>query len=41
MSYDSKCYDLAGAFLEDYPQSTDKECAELAQDIQDAIEDFL
>lgn len=38
MSYDVRCHDLAIHFLEN---PTDKEVAELAQVIQDAIEDHI
>ena len=42
MSYDSKCYDLAREFLDDEPGlNTIDNAKELAQDIQDAIEDFI
>lgn len=47
MTYDTRCYELAEAFLNthDYPTLTDerrKELAhELAQQIQAAIEDFF
>lgn len=42
MSYDTKCYELAEHFTEDVPLSARKETTEqLAQVIQDAIEDFL
>lgn len=42
MSYDQKCYELAREFLQDVPGvNSEKNCRELAQDIQDAIEDFL
>lgn len=48
MSYDTKCYDLAKAFLSDVPKDKlptkeghDQAADELAQEIQDAIEDFL
>jgi hypothetical protein len=42
MSYDSKCYDLAEAFLEDEPAlNTEPRRKELAQIIQDAIEGFI
>lgn len=42
MAYDTKCYDLADAFLADEPtlQSENKKRA-LAQTIQDAIEDWI
>jgi uncharacterized protein YbbC (DUF1343 family) len=39
--YDEKCGDLARYFLTDEPLSTDLTVAELAQWIQDAIEDFI
>lgn len=44
MSYDEKCHDLAVAFLSDYYAPgpvADEKAKELAQIIQDAIEDFL
>ena len=43
MSYDSKCYELAAAFLaeEDLEMQSDANRSELAQRIQDVIEDFL
>ena len=42
MSYDSKCYDLAREFLDDEPGlNTIDNAKELAQDIQDALEDFM
>ena len=42
MSYDSKCYQLAREFLDDEPGlNTIENAKELAQDIQDAIEDFI
>ena len=43
MSYDSKCHDLAAWFLpEDLPSpQAERLLAELAQHIQDAIEDWL
>ena len=42
MSYDIKCYDLARDFLDDEPGlNTIGNAKELAQDIQDAIEDFI
>lgn len=42
MSYDTKCYDLATAFLEDEAAlNTDSRCKELAQLIQTTIEDFI
>lgn len=40
MSYDPKCSELAEHFLDEMPHS-DKQVAELAQEIQDAIEDWL
>lgn len=40
MAYDTKCYDLAEAFLEDTPHlNTEKNRDELAQLIQTTIED--
>lgn len=41
MSYDAKCYDLAEAFLKEagYDNTIDKD--QLAQAIQDCIEDYL
>lgn len=41
-TFDSKCYDLASAFLEDEPNLfTDANCNELAAEIQRTIEDFI
>jgi len=40
--YDPKCYELAKEFLEDEPEmQTDDHRAELAQRIQDVIEDYI
>jgi hypothetical protein len=41
--FDSKCYDLASAFLEDEPVAygDDRFCQELAARIQQTIEDFI
>ena len=43
MSYDMKCYELAAAFLadEDLDLQSEANRSELAQIIQDAIEDYL
>jgi hypothetical protein len=43
MSYDSRCYDLAAAFLEDSQCVTSKEkhIEALAIEIQTVIEDYL
>ena len=42
MAYDSKCYDLAEAFLSDVQNPVKHEDAhKLAQDIQSVIEDYL
>jgi hypothetical protein len=42
MTYDTKCYDLAKAFLEDEPDLLcDEYIDELAKDIQTCIEDFI
>ena len=41
MSYDQSCYDLAKEFLSDEEFDSEKNCAELAQRIQTAIEDFI
>lgn len=44
MSYDSKCYDLAESFMEDEnvkPEDREAILSNLAQDIQEAIEDFI
>lgn len=43
MGYDTKCRELAQAFLEDAPeeQRTKEHEEELAQVIQDAIEEYL
>lgn len=41
-TFDSKCYDLASAFLEDELRLfTDAKCNELAVLIQQTIEDFI
>jgi len=41
-TFDSKCYDLASAFLEDEPALfTDAKCNALAAEIQQTIEDFI
>ena len=40
MSYDVKCERLADAFLEEY-RVTDQKKQELAQEIQDTIEDYI
>lgn len=40
--FDSKCYDLASAFLDDEPGLfTDARCNELAAEIQQVIEGFI
>jgi len=42
MTYDSRCSDLAEAFLQDHPHLwTDKRVAGLANIIQQAIEDYI
>ena len=41
MTYDRKCLDLASCFLSDHDDRTDDEQDELAQVIQDAIEDWF
>ena len=42
MTYDLKCQDLADAFLRDTPiLHTSENAAQLAQRIQDAIEDWF
>lgn len=42
MAYDTKCYDLAAAFLEDEPTlQTENKKSALAQTIQTAIEDWI
>jgi hypothetical protein len=42
MSYDTKCYNLASAFLEDHPdKNTEANRKELAQCIQSEIEDAI
>lgn len=45
MSYDTRCYELAKVFLSDFEipsqAKRDKLTHQLAQDIQDSIEDFL
>jgi hypothetical protein len=41
-TYDTKCYELAEAFLSDEPEiDTEKNRDLLAKDIQQAIEDFI
>ena len=41
-TYDVKCWDLAGHFLQDYPLLQTKQAQHaLACDIQQAVEDFL
>ena len=40
-SYDPRCEDLAAAFLVDHPPFSQVEKEDLAQTIQDAIEDWL
>jgi uncharacterized membrane-anchored protein YjiN (DUF445 family) len=39
--FDPKCYELAEYFLEDYEDITEEQKNELAQHIQDTIEDWL
>lgn len=40
--YDSRCYELGRIFLGDEPELlTDENADELAQEIQDVIEDFI
>jgi hypothetical protein len=39
--FDTRCYDLAAAFLDDEPDVGDHEIDALAQTIQDAIEEWL
>ncbi len=42
MAYDSDCYELAEKFLDDDDEGhTDKQTGELAQAIQDAIENWF
>lgn len=44
MSYDTKCYELAKAFLTDVDTkewATERHIDQLAQDIQDAIEGYI
>ena len=40
-SYDSKCFDLAEAFLGDEPHIPKEATGDLAQEIQQCIEDFI
>jgi hypothetical protein len=40
MSYDSACYRLAEEFLSEYQNLPSRRIGELAQRIQDTIEDF-
>lgn len=42
MTYDTKCFDLAEAFLEDQPHlATEKRTDRLAARIQEAIEEWI
>jgi hypothetical protein len=41
VGYDVKCGDLAREFLSDNKNTTEDQVVELAQRIQDAIEDYL
>lgn len=41
MSFDTKCYDLAKAFLEQGGWTHSPDSDRLAQQIQDTIEDFI
>ncbi len=41
VSYDSKCLDLAKAFIEDHPLIPSESADELAQHIQNEIEDWI
>ena len=41
MSFDPKCHELAKLFLDDQGTTTEEATNELAQAIQDVIEDFL
>ena len=44
MSFDTKCYDLAKVFLTDTDTrewATERHIVQLAQDIQDTIEDYI
>lgn len=41
MSFDPKCHDLALLFLQEVANTTDADVNELAQAIQDTIEDFI
>lgn len=41
MSYDVKCYDLAKTFLQDAHADEEALSAELAQQIQDTIDNFI
>jgi Mn-dependent DtxR family transcriptional regulator len=41
MSYDPKCYDLAESFLQDHPGYPKEAADDLAQAIQDAIEEWF
>ncbi len=40
-TFDSKCYDLASAFLEDEPFASEAKCIRLAALLQQTIEDFI
>lgn len=41
MTFDTKCYDLASAFLEDEANTSERHCNDLAATIQGAIETWL
>lgn len=41
MAYDSRCFDLAEHFLQDVNKPTEFEKADLAQVIQNAIDDWM
>jgi sugar (pentulose or hexulose) kinase len=41
VSYDQKCKELALHFLQDHKGWNESDVAELAQDIQSAVEDFF
>jgi hypothetical protein len=40
-TYDTQCYDLAAAFLDEVPKATEKDISDLAGEIQETIENFI
>lgn len=41
MSFDKRCWDLAAVFLEDHPNLGSEHTDQLAEAIQECIEDYL